>query len=156
MRRIIIGLSAVTLLAGCGWSQQCDKSRSYELETEMTVTVGSPLVQSGCLSEREDPGILKQIIGKKSHYHDNFRPRVEQELIYSGREGNTLHITYREYTYDGLARSPFFQQLFYDVSKSDSIVFQNWVLNVLESSNERIKFKVVKEPLRPEVPPPVL
>lgn len=45
--------------------------------------------------------------------------------------------------------------MYYDIGKSDAIVFQDWVIKVIDSSNERIKFKVVKEPVRPEIDPPV-
>jgi hypothetical protein len=69
-----------------------------------------------------------------------------KELLYSGREGDVLHITYREYSVRGLARTPFFQQVYYDLKNSHEIVFQDWVLQVLDANNQQIKFKVVNEP----------
>lgn len=151
MKRIIVGFLAVAFLSGCGWYRNCNDSRSYKLGEEITSTVGSPIIQTGCYSASYEPRGLNQRQPQKDEY---FTPLLESELIYSGREGNTLHVTYREYTfnqsYDQIARSPFFQQLYYDLGASKSIVFQDWIIDVIESTNQHIKFKVVKEPVRRE------
>jgi hypothetical protein len=86
---------------------------------------------------------------------------TDKELIYSGRESDVLHITYREYyqwrdhktgSVSSYARTPFFQQVFYDLMKSDMIVFEVWELQVLDANNQHIKFNVVKEPAQQESP----
>lgn len=154
--KLIILVVCALVLAGCGWNHPCVNPRSYKLGEEITTPVGSALVQSGCFAYRYDPrGITRSIFGRVSEMDEYAQPRIDQEILYSGRQGDTLHVTYREYTYDGYARAPFFQQLYYDMGKSDAIVFQDWVIKVIDSSNERIKFKVVKEPIRPEIDPPV-
>jgi hypothetical protein len=56
----------------------------------------------------------------------------------------------------GLTRTPFFQHVYYDLKTSDTIVFQDWVLKVLDTNNQNIRFKVVKEPPQPEIPQPMM
>jgi hypothetical protein len=71
---------------------------------------------------------------------DKFR----QELIYTGRTGDTMKITYREYKCD-LARPSFFQDLTYDLSQSSTVVFKNFKLNILKADNEGVTFTVTSD-----------
>ncbi len=137
-------------LVSCGWNHLCTRSTSYNLGEEKATVVGSEMVQIGCFAAKWDPRGLNQALLKRcSQNDDSFVPCVEKELIYSGREGDILHITYREYTQRGsYARTPFFQQVYYDLKKSDKIMFQDWVLRVIDANNELIRFKVVNEPQR--------
>jgi len=161
---VLILLLSLPLIACGSWKQQCSKYTSYNLGEEKIAAVGSEIAQTGCFASRWDPTGLRRSLFKSSSYDDSyFEPWVDKELIYAGREGNVLHITYREYsTYWGkygvksLARTPFFQQVYYDLKKSDAIVFQDWVLKVLDANNQLIRFKVVKEPPQPEIPPPTI
>lgn len=143
----------VLLSSSCGWSRDCTNSRSYLLGEERTSTVGSPLIQSGCFAATYQPRGLNSALWQRKPVNDEYyTPTIEKELIYSGREGDTLHIAYREYafnwTYDQTARPAFFQQLYYDLGPSKTIVFQDWSIDVIESNNQEIRFKVVKEPPR--------
>lgn len=132
----------------CGWNHLCTRSTSYNLEEEKATVVGSEMVQLGCFAAKWEPRGINQTL-RSSQNNVSFVPCVEKELIYAGREGDILHITYREYTQRGnYARTPFFQQVYYDLKKSDKIMFQNWVLKVIDANNELIRFKVVSEPQR--------
>ena len=119
--------------------------------------VGSEMVQTGCFSARAEPtGINRVVRGPQTQeggYY--FRPVVENELLYSGRAGDILHVTYREYNVrsDGYmigaasyARPAYAQQVQYDLRISDVIVFQQWVIRVLDADNQMIRFMVIKEP----------
>lgn len=94
------------------------------------------------------PAGLNRSLLNRSPYNDASRQWIDRELLYAGREGDVLHITYREYSVMGHARAPFFQQVYYDLKTSDAVVFQDWVLQVLDANNQRIRFKVIKEPSR--------
>jgi len=101
-----------------------------------------------CLSTRYEPtGLNLSLLKRKPEVIDTipYDETVEKELFYAGREGNILHITYREYTGSGLARTPFFQNLYYDLNTSNKIVFKNWLILVIDANNQQIRFKVVKE-----------
>jgi len=69
---------------------------------------------------------------------------VNYELIYSGNDGKSIMITYREYTNDDIARAAFFQNLVYD-SKSDTIRFRDIKIKVHDVSNEKIVYSVIED-----------
>jgi hypothetical protein len=106
-------------------------------------------------------GATGPLLYSHSHNDDYWEPLTDKELIYSGREGDVLHITYREYyqwrdyktgLVSSYARTPFFQHVYYDLKTSHEIVFKDWVLQVLDANNQQIKFRVVKEPAKPGNP----
>jgi hypothetical protein len=154
------------LIAGCGWNKVCLKelSTSYTLGVEKITVVGGEIVQTilygyeytnkygvvDCVITKYEPTGLNLTLFKRepeiidnSSYKYPFIPN--KELLYAGKEGNILHITYREYTWKGLARTPFFQNLYYDLKTSNTIMFQNWSILVLDANNHQIRFKVIKE-----------
>jgi hypothetical protein len=159
MKRIItVGLLVVMSLAffGCGWNKVCleeRKSTSFNVGEEKTTVVGAEMVQTTfsitqCVSTRYEPTGLNLTLFKREPMvirDEPIQESVERELLYAGRQGNILHITYREYTLRGMARTPFFQNLYYDLNTSDTIVFQNWIIKVLDANNQHIRFKVVNE-----------
>ena len=157
MKRKALMFILLLPLVACGWNHQCTKSRSYNIGEEKMVAVGSEMVQDGCFAYRWEPtGLISRSL--RTSYDDVGGERLlDRELLYAGREGDVLHITYREYSTQvigrqvaNLARQPFFQQLFYDLKTSDTVVFQDWVFQVLDANNQQIRFKVVKEPPRLE------
>ncbi|MFQ5964680.1 MAG: hypothetical protein ACE5KZ_10375 [Candidatus Scalinduaceae bacterium] len=68
------------------------------------------------------------------------------ELIYTGKDEKSLHITYREYSPDNLARTAFFQDLIYP-SDSKVIRFKDYKILVHDATSESITFTVVEEGL---------
>jgi hypothetical protein len=73
-----------------------------------------------------------------SQGYDNY------ELIYTGKDKEALHITYREYSPEDLARTAFFQNLTYPVD-AKVIRFKGFKILVDEATSESITFKVVEE-----------
>lgn len=67
----------------------------------------------------------------------------KRELIYGGMSGNTLSISYREFS-DGTARPAFTQDLKYDLSESKVIGFRGARFEVAKASNTVLKYKVLK------------
>jgi hypothetical protein len=119
------------------------------------------MMQNGCFAERWLPTGLNKSLNRSPYDDVYFEPWIDKELLYAGREGDILHITYREYylLFDyktgkviSHARPAFYQQVYYDLKKSDAVVFQDWVLQVLDANNQQIRFKVIKEPPRIESP----
>jgi hypothetical protein len=69
---------------------------------------------------------------------------IRWELIYSGRSADEVSLSYREYT-GGLARPAFYQDLTYDLSTSNRVVFRSIELEIVEASNAGVKFRVLRD-----------
>jgi hypothetical protein len=74
---------------------------------------------------------------------DAARGYTNFELIYTGSSGGTLHITYREFSPDDLARTAFFQDLSYAATQK-VIRFRNIEIQVIDATNEHISYKVTE------------
>ena len=121
-------------------------TRNYSVATVQQASVGSPVIEVEHLKYVEVKrwvGILNAPDGwqrTRVPTDDSFR----EALIYTGRAGNTLRLSYREYRKD-LARPAFFQELTYDLDRSSHVVFRNYRIEVLEANNEVIRFRVLAD-----------
>ena len=88
-------------------------------------------------------GLLYSKDGWK-HFKEYTDDSFMEELIYTGRSGTTVHISYREYKKD-FARPAFFQELRYDIAQSNIIVFKQYKIKIIEATNEYIKFIVLTD-----------
>lgn len=127
----LIAVFAVSI-SGC-WAYRCGKN--YSLNTDQERNVGEPMVLMETFLEH------KRTQERYDGPHDG---TWRQELIYTGRSGSTIGVTYREYAND-FARPAFFQDLKYDLDDSDTIVFRDWRLRVLEANNQHIRFAVMDD-----------
>ena len=64
------------------------------------------------------------------------------ELIYLGISGDTLRIGYKEFI-NNAARPSFFQDLTFDLSRSQDIRFKDITMEIIEATNTIITFKVI-------------
>ncbi|MFM0663812.1 hypothetical protein [Paraburkholderia sediminicola] len=71
--------------------------------------------------------------------HDSF----QQTLIYSGRVGNKINIGYREFS-NNMARPAFNNNVEYDLSESAIIGYKGAQLEVLDATNQYIRYRVIK------------
>jgi len=67
----------------------------------------------------------------------------QQTLIYSGKMGDKINIGYREFSND-LARPAFNNDVEYDLSESKIIGYKGARIEVIEATNEHIKYKVLQ------------
>ncbi len=67
----------------------------------------------------------------------------QQTLIYSGRIGDKLNISYREFS-GGRARDAFTNSIEYDLSVSTTIGYKGAVIEVIEADNRKIVYKLVR------------
>lgn len=70
------------------------------------------------------------------------RDSFQQTLIYSGKIGNKINIAYREFS-NSMARPAFNNDVEYDLSESRTIGYKGAKLEVLEATNQYIKFKLI-------------
>jgi hypothetical protein len=67
----------------------------------------------------------------------------QQTLIYSGKVGSKINIGYREFS-NNFARPAFNNDVEYDLSSSNIIGYKGARLEIIEATNEYIKFKVIQ------------
>lgn len=121
-------------------------SQNYVLGQRKHVAVGEAMIMREHITWTEEKrwvGLFNTLNGwetTRKPTSDSFR----EELIYTGRSGNFLAITYREYKEEFVIPA-FFQSLTYDVSLSHDIVFQNYRLELLGADNKAILFVVVDD-----------
>lgn len=70
--------------------------------------------------------------------HDSF----QQTLIYSGKVGEKINIGYREFS-NNIARPAFNNNVEYDLSTSKTIGYKGAKLEIIEATNENIKYRVI-------------
>ena len=63
----------------------------------------------------------------------------QQTLIYSGKVGNKINISYREFQ-GSMARSAFNNDVEYDLNDSRQIGYKGALIDVLEADNQKIKY----------------
>jgi len=78
----------------------------------------------------------------KGRFPTGRRSSMEWELIYNGKDHDVIFVGYREFM-NNFARPAFSQELRYDLSESRNVVFRNVELEVVEASNNAIKFKIL-------------
>jgi hypothetical protein len=66
------------------------------------------------------------------------------EILYSGKSANSINLTYREYTQDGMARSAFQQPLTYE-SDATTIAFKKFRITVHKATSSDITFTVIED-----------
>lgn len=96
-----------------------------------------PIAAKGCQSGIE----VKFTKSKDLQYvQSNY---LQQTLLYSGRIGNRIRFSYREFS-DGLARSSFTNDAEYDLSESRQIGYRGALIEVLDANNMKIRYRVLR------------
>lgn len=120
--------------------------QSYAVGRQTTATLGEPFLvdQAGDVQRvRKWVGILNSPDGWAVETR-NSQDYVRKELIYAGRSGQTIEISYREYR-GGLAAPAFFQNLKYDLTESRIIRFQRFKIDVITADNQTITYKILSD-----------
>jgi hypothetical protein len=120
--------------------------KNYSMNTVKATNIGDAMIKNRkgfFIEEKQWVGLLHSTDG---WYYNNYYSdeSFQEELIYTGRIDDIIHISFREYKKD-FARPAFFQELVYDLKKSDRIVFKQYKLQVIDATNEHIKFKVLTD-----------
>ncbi len=67
----------------------------------------------------------------------------QQTLIYSGRVGSKINVGYREFS-SNVARPAFNNDVEYDLGESNIIGYKGAQIEVIEATNQRIQYKVLR------------
>lgn len=70
---------------------------------------------------------------------------LHQDIVYSGKSGNTLKLTYREFN-DDPTHITYSNELIYDLMESKIIVIRGMQIEILEATNSEIKY-LIKSPM---------
>ena len=136
------------VLSACASQPQYDvtKNQNYAIGIEKKVTVGEVMLMKEHIVWVEQKRWVGLFYSSGGWEHTRFATdeSFREELIYTGRTGHTVAITYREFKKE-FARPAFYQNLIYDVSTSDEVVFRNYRLKLLGADNTGIKFIVVSD-----------
>lgn len=96
-----------------------------------------------CVNRPADLTVCGKVNFKRSKEsvltNDSFR----RTLLYSGKVGNKLKISYREFSND-MARAAFSTDVEYDLSESNIIGYSGARLEVISATNTEITYKVLK------------
>lgn len=68
---------------------------------------------------------------------------IKRQLLYDGKSGTTLHLSYREF-YGDMARPAFTQEVSYDLAQDTVIGFKGARFEVMEANNTGIRYRVLK------------
>ncbi len=103
--------------------------------------------QETCVIAPGAYGISQPYCDTEYPYQFTSRPIVnandfQQSLIYSGRVGDTIRVSYREFS-GSMARSAFTNEAEYDLSSSNIIAYRGARIEVLDANNEEIRYKVL-------------
>lgn len=145
LRSIFIALVTIFTLLGCATTTLEKKTfKSYSVGREATATIGEAFLvdQNGSVEKVKTwVGILNSPDGWKveERYSQDF---VRKELLYSGKSGSTIEVSYREFR-GGFAAPAFFQNLKYDLTESNVIRFQRFRIEVVQADNQAIRYKIL-------------
>ncbi len=67
---------------------------------------------------------------------------MKKELLYNGRSGTTLRLSYREFVKD-MARPAFTQELTYDLRDDRVIGFRGARIEVMDANNTTVRYRVL-------------
>lgn len=92
-------------------------------------------------------GISQPVCDTEHPFQFTERPIIssnnfQQTLIYSGRVGERIRVSYREFS-GNVARAPFSNEAEYDLSSSNIIAYKGARIEVIEADNESIKYKLL-------------
>nr|WP_137676351.1 hypothetical protein [Parerythrobacter lutipelagi] len=92
-------------------------------------------------------GISQNVCDTEYSYEFTERPIIsqnnfQQTLIYSGRVGDRIRVSYREFS-GNMARAAFTNEAEYDLSKSDMIAYKGAKIRIIDANNEQIRYEVL-------------
>jgi hypothetical protein len=146
-RQLVLALISALFLGGCATTTLESKTfKSYTVGRPATATIGEPFLidQDGTVEKVKTwVGILNSPNGWKveDRYSVDF---VRKELIYAGKSGSTVDISYREFR-GGLAAPAFFQSVKYDLTESPIVRFQRFQIQIDDASNQSITYCILKD-----------
>ena len=92
----------------------------------------------------DPPDTMLTVVGQE--FTESIKGSLNYELIYSGNDGESIHVSYREFTPDDLARTAFYQDLIYKASEN-VMQFRKHVIRIHSVNNQSITYSVEEDGL---------
>lgn len=144
----LIIMLCLTVFAGCSTitpkRKQYTKNYSVNVEKRTAITSSMVIFEHIKYLRASRPTGDMQATDHWQSVEYSSDDSFKEELIYKGRSGNIIRISYREFRRDA-TRPDFSQELTYDLSQSDTIVFKRYRIRVLDANSEYITFIVLKD-----------
>ncbi len=132
MKRKTIVLSFLLLLCSCTTTYRIE---FYQLNKNYVTETGSPMV------------VREKCWGDSYHQAASLKDCIiRQELIYAGREGHVIYMTYKEYEGEKSKYSPkesYLENAGFDLRHSNIISFRDIYFKVIEATDKFIEFIVI-------------
>ncbi|MDX8337359.1 hypothetical protein [Candidatus Cetobacterium colombiensis] len=84
------------------------------------------------------------IKGENEKEYSTLYGEVNYDIVYNGISGDTIRLTYREFTSNDLARPAFFQDITYN-KNTKIIKFKKIEIQILKLTNNELTYKVIKD-----------
>jgi hypothetical protein len=75
------------------------------------------------------------------HHYFEDKDNFQQTMIYTGKSGNTIRFSYREFSSNRI-RDPFTTEILYDLTESNIIAYKSFKAEIIEATNSSITFKI--------------
>jgi hypothetical protein len=137
---------SIFFIGGCAYltTRQPVRYRSYALNVEEQSTAGAPMIYSEIGRQARGSrgyGLTEEFDRWESFDYPS-RNRVREELIYEGRSGNMILLTYRKSRNDVPV---FSERLSIDISSNDTITVRKFRIRILRVTDEYVRFIVLSD-----------
>lgn len=112
-----------------------DPFQAVMLDKESKICIITVLNVRSCSKDKHEAKVTTLGVAEDNSF--------QQTLIYSGKIGNKINISYREFS-SNLARPAFNNDVEYDLSESKTIGYKGSLLEVIKATNQDITYKVLK------------
>jgi hypothetical protein len=145
-KKIFIITVCMTVLAGCSIlpPPRVQHSRNYSILAEKQSIINTPMISFEArryrLGRRVEGVSESKDFWRTEEYPA--RDSYKEELIYKGRTGNTIFITYKR---EDFPRPAIYNDLTFDLDQSDTFMARNYRIRVLEATDNYIRFMVLED-----------
>lgn len=127
---------------GCASIPASLEHKNYELHEVREAAVGEPMIEY--LNQEVVTGRRWVGLEASKDGWDETLSRHKETLIYNGKVGNSLTITWLEHR-DELPLPTLHEQARYDLSVSRKITLKNFQIIILSADSSRVRFTVVED-----------
>ncbi len=129
---ILFSFFSMLHLFGCGLASSQYAIRDYKAGDIREANVGEAIITSEA--------------GTKNPVYNYVKEGTKKELIYGGKDGDVIHIQYREYYINRggtFIKDGFSQDLRYDISESSIITYQSLKMEIIEATSSKLVVKIL-------------
>jgi hypothetical protein len=146
LKKNFVILACIVIIAGCATisSQKVEHSKNYSLNDEIQTFIHNPMLTFKNIKYIRGSRV-EGVSESRDFWQSTEYPAkgsVSEELVYKGRSGNIIRISYvrKEFTWPA-----FYQDLMFDIGDSNIITIKNYKIKVLEATEQYIRFVILED-----------